>query len=712
MRRSRCLWLIWLTALLLGGAAILPRTPTVQAAQSCSDEAEIVEQTLDPASGVVAPDATFHIAWTLRNSGDCTWDRTYRLIFISGERMDAPRTTRLRDSVLPGESVTLALDFTAPSAAAVYTGIWQLRSGASVNFGPKLTVSIEVSQDQAAGDVVLPEVLAFGGMGAGDDATALIFCVENGALPSTPTLVVDREELDYRYATLYLCSLAEGSAVTVTATDPEGHVFTRSYIEDAPVTATDDDDNSYTGTVLSVSLVWLVQAPSGSWVISVASDDYHDKATIRVPQPTPLPDGENYPQLDNAPTAPIDPFAAAGGCHYNYTPGQAMTISGQYLPADSTLQIGFYQDRMGYGYLADQVAVHSDAAGSITLPYAALSEPGSYNVVILKNIDPAGYSQNGTEYDFGVTADQVAFTCFTVVLAEAPEFPLRLAFAAGSPGQTEIEVFDFTTGEPYYPITTYGGCDASEPAWWPDGAWVIYQSNCIRDDSAGYIEMSAGTDYDLYASQIDYTYATAEADRLVRLTATPHLDETEPDANGDGLIVYRQSPAGASLDESGELWLLDIFNETNTSLGLIGRAPAWSPDGTRIALMSDVDGSWQIYVYDMKQKQVWLVSANCDSQCRLPAWSPDGKQVIYQQSVSTDDATSVGLWIANADGSSQPRQFLAGEYGRASWSAEGWIAFEGPEGIYRATPGRHPTAQRYLISDPDWQDFGSPAWSH
>ena len=55
--------------------------------------------------------------------------------------------------------------------------------------------------------------------------------------------------------------------------------------------------------------------------------------------------------------------------------------------------------------------------------------------------------------------------------------------------------------------------------------------------------------------------------------------------------------------------------------------PAWSPDGTKIAFVSERDGSPNIYVMD----------ANGNNQKRLtnnggyywPAWSPDGRRIAF-----------------------------------------------------------------------------------
>lgn len=138
------------------------------------------------------------------------------------------------------------------------------------------------------------------------------------------------------------------------------------------------------------------------------------------------------------------------------------------------------------------------------------------------------------------------------------------------------------------------------------------------------------------------------------------MNETEPDANPDGLIVYRQTPVGESLDAGGDLSILDIFEETDTPFDIIRQRPHLVARRHAHRLYADLDGTWQIYVYDYVEENLWLVSKGCETHCRLPAWSPDGKQVIYHVSASLSDVTPVGLWIANVEGNGKPRRYLEG----------------------------------------------------
>lgn len=724
LARTRLLLLLVMLTIML-----FPTTQPAHA-QSCLDDATLVNTKIEPTSETVTPGTSIVVEWTLRNSGDCTWGRTYRLNFVEGDRMDGPRTIRQRSTVRPDQELTLRVELTAPDDFDQYSGTWQLRNGDGKSFGPPLTVNVQVGEQTTQGlgqsptEVILPEVLVFGGMGEGNDPNVLYQCLQNGQLPTSPTLVVGDDALIYRYFSLFLCSLPEGAEVTVEITNPLGETFQKSFVEDAPVVGDDENGNVIEGSVLEVTLAIPEQAPTGDWAIRVTGgaliEGFSAETSIYIDDPSTDYYVMGYPLLDNWPNAPIDPFAAAGGCNYAYAPGQEMFVSGIMLPPNASVVLGVYQDRFGHGYLMGQLAAQTDADGNFTVEHQAFTEPGTYNIVLLDEINAKGFDPSGTQYDPDTGGTQSSTTCYTikqeVAAGSAEAIPLRLAFAQGMPGLSEILVYDLDEGIAYYPTYTAGKCDSSEPAWWPDGQWILYQSNCVSTFTDQWVDVVLGGDYDLYASMIDPTETLPEEEKLIRLTQTPNMNETEPDANLDGLIVYRSTPVGYALDQRGELRILNVNDGSDITLNIYGRAPTWSPDGERIAFMSDAEGTWQIYAYDLTDDSLWLVSENCATQCRLPAWSPDGKQIIYHQSISMEDFTPDSLWIASASSTNKPRRYLTGAYGRPAWSSSKWIALQGPGGIYRATPdraipGRNPNLELYLYSDGKYGEYWSPVWS-
>ena len=122
---------------------------------------------------------------------------------------------------------------------------------------------------------------------------------------------------------------------------------------------------------------------------------------------------------------------------------------------------------------------------------------------------------------------------------------------------------------------------------------------------------------------------------------------------------------------------------------------SWSPDGSKIAFVSDRNNKANhIYVMDSDGQN--LIRLTNDAVSRGPAWSPDGKKIVYVRGrggiqlwvMDADDGVRIAfasvlagwpeIYVMDANGNNQERltQHMAGT-GHPSWSPDGqWITYE------------------------------------
>lgn len=93
---------------------------------------------------VIAPDTDFEKIWSLKNSGTCTWNEDYSLVFVSGSSMDG-ETTSIDGTVLPGETIQIPVAMVSPDEDGTYSGYWRMMNDENVQFGVTVFVLIKVS---------------------------------------------------------------------------------------------------------------------------------------------------------------------------------------------------------------------------------------------------------------------------------------------------------------------------------------------------------------------------------------------------------------------------------------------------------------------------------------------------------------------------------------------------------------------------------------
>ena len=205
-----------------------------------------------------------------------------------------------------------------------------------------------------------------------------------------------------------------------------------------------------------------------------------------------------------------------------------------------------------------------------------------------------------------------------------------------------------------------GGVD-DLPAWSPDGRQIAFSSR--RGDT----------------SQIYVMRSDGSAER--RLTTGPG-SATDPAWSPDGTRIAFTRVAERSTgdihvigtDGRGETRLTDPTIPTEQIPPSDDQA-AWSPDGTRIAFVSNRDAGLDYEIWVMNADGSALVRLTRTRELELdlaPAWSPDGSLLAF----SRGRGERTAIWTMRPDGSAARR--LRDRAGEPAWSPDGRrIAYTG-----------------------------------
>lgn len=292
----------------------------------------------------------------------------------------------------------------------------------------------------------------------------------------------------------------------------------------------------------------------------------------------------------------------------------------------------------------------------------------------------------------------------------------------------QIRLVDLETGRTA-PVTPHGDLCTS-PLWSPDGTRLAY----LAQSAEGLPELAVRGDggRHTYAGLLRegvHAFAWAPDSRRLCLVGPEHTAPGDPDGTAPRVIErlpYKSDGTGFTHDRSVHLHLFDLESEELrplTSGPWQDREPAWSPDGTRIAFVSERhagrgrDLGADLFVLHVGSGELRRLTRTV-GQVHEPCWSPDGTLLAY---AGTDRLRSSPshrrLWVVGAEGGS-PRcvsavldrtvvagapggiAFLAGRCVAALFEEEGRVTWEG----FDPTSGRH-------VADGPRQAWQIAAWS-
>jgi Tol biopolymer transport system component len=205
----------------------------------------------------------------------------------------------------------------------------------------------------------------------------------------------------------------------------------------------------------------------------------------------------------------------------------------------------------------------------------------------------------------------------------------RVAFASSQPGGSQILVVN-SDGSDLQSLTFNSMSNDAEPAWSPDGQQIAFVRGF--DPTSDGIANTSFCGFEIYQVSVDGC-ATP-----VRVT-----------------------------DGSG------------------GTDPSWSPDGTRIAYVSDRGGNFDVYAVGLDSGKVDQLTDTPENEAE-PTWSPDGTEIAYARGYfhATFDCGFAHTGLADpwyqpgsdiyrmsSDGSKQVRVTFTENNFDPSWSPDG-----------------------------------------
>ena len=207
----------------------------------------------------------------------------------------------------------------------------------------------------------------------------------------------------------------------------------------------------------------------------------------------------------------------------------------------------------------------------------------------------------------------------------------KIAFTSTRDGNFEIYVMN---ADGTHPVNlTHHPRQDSFPTWSPDGTKIAFES--WRDFNQP----------EIYVMNADGTHP---------VNLTFHLQpDTMPSWSPDGTkiaFVSRRTRFDANLPLNEEIYVMNADDGANlirlTFSPFTDWFPSWSPDGTKIAFMSDRnDEDFEIYVMNADGTNPVNLT-NHPSNEERPSWSPDGTKIAF---ASARDGDS-DIYVMNADG--------------------------------------------------------------
>jgi len=108
------------------------------------DDLSFVADVNIPDGTNMSPGQDFTKTWRVKNTGSCTWDADYKLVYAGYADDMSGQWQPLTQVVQPGQEVEVSVQFKAPDKVGEYLSAWQMSNPTGITFQQAIYVKIIV----------------------------------------------------------------------------------------------------------------------------------------------------------------------------------------------------------------------------------------------------------------------------------------------------------------------------------------------------------------------------------------------------------------------------------------------------------------------------------------------------------------------------------------------------------------------------------------